>query len=57
MQCSHCGIGRKKEKDIFEACMAPMKVLVKITLILEFNKKMKIANEQPKKYCVMKQLK
>lgn len=35
-----------------------MKVLVKIALIQGSNKKyIKIANEQAKKYCVMKQLK
>lgn len=39
MQCSHCGIGKKKGKDVLETCVAPMKVLVKITLILESNKK------------------
>lgn len=58
IQCSHCGTGEKKRKHVFETCMAPMKVLVKIALIQGSNKKyIKIANEQAKKYCVMKQLK
>jgi len=58
IQCSHCGIGEKKRKYVFATCMAPMKVLVKVALILEYNQKnITIANEQAKRYCVMKQLK
>lgn len=58
IQCSHCGIGEKKRKDVFVTCMVPMKFLIKIALILESNQKnMKIANEQAKRYCVTKQLK
>lgn len=39
--------------------MAPMKVLIKIALILESKQKnpIKIANEEAKRSCVMKQLK
>lgn len=38
--------------------MAPMKALIKTALILESNQKsIKIANEQAKRYCVMKWLK
>lgn len=35
IQCSHCCIGQKKRKYIFATCMAPMKVLIRVALILE----------------------